>query len=61
VSLESAAGVITTETVTERKSYVFLVTPGTYTLFVGRPGLCSGSAVVTAGKVTHADTVCPVP
>jgi hypothetical protein len=40
------------------QSYAIVVAAGTYTLSAGS---CRGSAVVTAGAATHADTVCDVP
>ncbi|HEY5197043.1 MAG TPA: hypothetical protein VIJ51_08455 [Solirubrobacteraceae bacterium] len=40
------------------QSYAIAVAAGSYTLSAGS---CRGSAVVTAGAATHADTVCDVP
>ncbi len=63
VTLEDPQGAtVATQTVSGRQSYVFVVPPGSYSLSSrASPPRCSGSAVVTAGQVTHADAVCPVP
>jgi hypothetical protein len=62
VTLENSAGItVATQEVAPGESYVFIVPPGSYTLFVGRVGLCGGSATVAAGQATKADTICPVP
>lgn len=57
----SSGAIVASQEVGSRQSYVFVLPAGDYTLYVGRPGICDGQASVTAGKGTHADTVCPVP
>lgn len=46
-----------TQQVPANGSYSFVVPAGSYTLSAG---FCRGTATVTAGRTTHADTVCPV-
>jgi len=43
------------------QSYTFVLPPGTYNLSSSSNGGCSGSATVSAGEQTKADTVCSVP
>jgi hypothetical protein len=47
-----------TETVAGGQSYTLVVPAGTYSL---QSDFCRGTATVTAGQQTQADTVCPVP
>ncbi len=59
VTLTDAAGAtVAARQVPAGGSYAFVVPPGEYTLTAG---FCRGTAVVTAGSATHADTVCAVP
>lgn len=59
VELVDAAGTtVATETVAGRASYVFVVAPGAYSLNAGG---CTGQVTVSAGHVTRADAICPVP
>jgi hypothetical protein len=59
VSLTDAGdATIATQQVPASGSYAFVVAPGTYGLSAG---FCRGSATVSTGRVTHADTVCAVP
>ncbi len=59
--LDPAGSVVASQTVSEKQSYVFELPPGSYELREAGAGYCRGEAVVTAGKVTHADTECDVP
>jgi len=60
VTLKDKAGAtVATETVSARRSYVFVVPPGSYRL--STPSFCFGEALVTAGRVSRADTVCSIP
>lgn len=56
---DSASGVVAaTQTVSAGDSYTLVVPAGSYKLM---SGFCRGTATVTAGKQTQADTNCPVP
>jgi len=60
-ALNAAGAVVGSQTVSQKRSYAFQLPPGSYTLRTGGANYCSGQAVVTAGKITHADTECQVP
>lgn len=59
VTATDSSGVVqATQNVAAGHSYTLVVPAGAYTL---ASGFCRGSATVTAGQQTKADTVCPVP
>jgi hypothetical protein len=59
VTATDANGVVqATQGVAGGASYTLVVPAGTYTL---QSDFCRGTATVTAGQQTQADTVCPVP
>lgn len=55
---DSTGATVATRQVAAGQSYAFVVRPGRYAL---KAGFCGGVATVTAGRSTHADTVCDVP
>jgi hypothetical protein len=55
---DSGGHVQATQNVAGGHRYTLVVPAGTYTL---KSDFCSGTATVTAGKQTSADTICPVP
>jgi hypothetical protein len=58
-ALDQSGAAVATQQVAGGHSYTLVVPAGRYSLKVSTCG--SGSAEVTAGKQTHADSTCPVP
>jgi hypothetical protein len=66
LSVSNQSGVVATQQVPEGASYTLVLPAGNYELAAGSklaPGvtLCQGTAIVTAGQETRADTVCSIP
>ncbi len=60
---DASGDVVATQAVAGGQSYSIALAPGTYDLStdVSSVGYCRGTATITAGRETHADTVCAVP
>jgi hypothetical protein len=55
---DTATGATDTEDVPAGAGYFLMLPPGSYAL---KAGVCRGTATVTAGQVTDADTICAFP